>query len=198
MELPIFPLHTVLFPGEALSLRIFEQRYLKMISDCMREDKPFGVCFIRGEGAEVGEQVGCFSIGTLAKVTDFDQMNGVLNIEVRGSGKFRINESKYQEDKLMLADVDLICEDDIDQVPDSFSGLEKIYAQFLLETNSMDKKDEAGLSKVNSANDLANNLSSIAPISSGKKQKLLECTDAIERLKRLEHIFSNLQYTMLA
>ena len=53
MEVPLFPLHTVLFPGGPLPLRIFEPRYVDMVSRCMKDDVPFGVVLIR-EGAEVG------------------------------------------------------------------------------------------------------------------------------------------------
>jgi Lon protease-like protein len=64
--IPIFPLNTVLYPGGMLPLRIFEQRYLEMTRDCLRDTTPFGVCRIR-EGAEVGtpalpESVGCTAV----------------------------------------------------------------------------------------------------------------------------------------
>jgi hypothetical protein len=51
IEIPLFPLRTVLFPGGFLPLRIFEQRYLKMVRDCASADTGFGVCLIR-EGEE--------------------------------------------------------------------------------------------------------------------------------------------------
>ena len=54
MTYPLFPLSTVLFPGGPLPLRIFETRYLDMVSDCMRHEKPFGVCLIRN-GLETGD-----------------------------------------------------------------------------------------------------------------------------------------------
>src|SRR4026208_1105258 len=61
--IPIFPLNCVLYPGGMLPLRIFEQRYLDMTRDCLRDSTPFGVCRIK-EGVEVGkpalpETLGC-------------------------------------------------------------------------------------------------------------------------------------------
>ena len=50
-ELPLFPLRTVLFPGGLLELKIFEARYLDLMSRCMRERAPFGVVALRS-GAE--------------------------------------------------------------------------------------------------------------------------------------------------
>ena len=69
MEVPLFPLNTVLFPGGPLPLRIFEPRYLDMVSRCMKDDMPFGVVLIR-EGAEVGPASTC-EVGTLARIVDY-------------------------------------------------------------------------------------------------------------------------------
>ena len=52
-EVALFPLHTVLFPGGRLPLRIFEQRYMEMAKACLRDNAPFGVCLIH-QGKEVG------------------------------------------------------------------------------------------------------------------------------------------------
>ena len=52
-RIPLFPLHTVLFPGGPLQLRIFEPRYVDMVGRCMREDTGFGVALIV-EGSEAG------------------------------------------------------------------------------------------------------------------------------------------------
>jgi Lon protease-like protein len=52
--IPLFPLHTVLFPGGPLPLRIFETRYTDMVRRCMRAGEPFGVVLIQ-EGREAGE-----------------------------------------------------------------------------------------------------------------------------------------------
>ena len=65
MEIPLFPLNAVLFPGGRLPLRIFEQRYMDMAKACLREDRPFGVCLIR-EGKEVGSPAIPVDIGCLA------------------------------------------------------------------------------------------------------------------------------------
>jgi uncharacterized protein len=51
-DVPLFPLHTVLFPDGLLPLKIFEARYLDMARDCLRDKTPFGVCLLKS-GAEV-------------------------------------------------------------------------------------------------------------------------------------------------
>ena len=47
-SLPLFPLQTVLVPGAALGLRIFERRYLDLVRDCGRDGHGFGVCLVLG------------------------------------------------------------------------------------------------------------------------------------------------------
>ena len=47
MQIPLFPLNVVLFPEGELKLRIFEPRYIDMVSDCLRNDTGFGVCLIQ-------------------------------------------------------------------------------------------------------------------------------------------------------
>jgi Lon protease-like protein len=69
--IPLFPLNTVLFPGGPLRLRIFEPRYLDMVSRCMREDAGFGVALIVA-GREAGGAAQTVAIGTLARIVDFD------------------------------------------------------------------------------------------------------------------------------
>ena len=88
MEVPLFPLNTVLFPGGPLPLRIFETRYLDMVSRCMKDDLPFGVLLIR-EGAEVGPAATC-DVGTLARIVDWYQgSDGLLGVTAIGTERFR-------------------------------------------------------------------------------------------------------------
>ena len=47
VELPLFPLRTVLFPGMELPLRIFEERYRVMIRELLDSGGEFGVLLIR-------------------------------------------------------------------------------------------------------------------------------------------------------
>ena len=65
MQVPLFPLSTVLYPGGPLPLRIFEARYLDMISDCMKNEQCFGVVLIR-DGSESGPAT-TYDVGTLAR-----------------------------------------------------------------------------------------------------------------------------------
>lgn len=92
MELPLFPLHTVLFPGRPLPLHVFEQRYRDLLRDCLASDRRFGVVAIRS-GAEVGDGADLFEVGTVAQIERVDSLDdGRANIVTRGVTRFRIAE----------------------------------------------------------------------------------------------------------
>lgn len=116
-ERPLFPLNTPLFPKCTLQLQIFEQRYLKMISSCLRNGSSFTVCLLR-EGFEKQEVLGnadssaqnepiFYSVGTAAKIIDFDQMpNGLLSITLQGEQRQGLDLIRQQADGLWLAHAD--------------------------------------------------------------------------------------------
>jgi Lon protease-like protein len=90
MEMPLFPLNVVLFPGMVLPLHIFEPRYREMINRCLDEEIPFGVALIQ-EGQEVGGPARPYTIGTAARILRADRHeDGRLNITVVGTQRFRI------------------------------------------------------------------------------------------------------------
>ena len=91
MELPLFPLHTVLFPGRPLPLHVFEQRYREMLRDCLDGDRRFGVVAIKS-GAEVGTGADLFDVGTIAEIERVEHLDdGRANIVTRGVARFRID-----------------------------------------------------------------------------------------------------------
>jgi Lon protease-like protein len=92
MELPLFPLNVVLFPGMVLPLHIFEARYREMINRCVEEDIPFGVVLIQ-EGHEVGGAAKPYLVGTAARIMRVERLEDErMNITVVGAQRFRILE----------------------------------------------------------------------------------------------------------
>jgi Lon protease-like protein len=91
IELPLFPLNTVLFPGQVLPLHIFEERYRLMIRRCLAEDAPFGVVLIQS-GREVGESAEPHTVGTIARIIESTHLpDGTMNIVTVGTERFRIH-----------------------------------------------------------------------------------------------------------
>lgn len=106
--IPLFPLNTVLFPGGALPLKIFEQRYLDMAAACIKDDAPFGVCLI-ARGAEVGAPALPQPVGTLARIARWDmEQLGVLQVLALGGDRFRIKRHWTESSGLLHGEVDLL------------------------------------------------------------------------------------------
>lgn len=104
----LFPLGTVLFPGGALPLKIFEQRYLEMTKACLRDSLPFGVCLIR-EGREVGTSAVPESVGCLATIEQWDMPNSsMFHLLARGGERFRILETQLAANGLLSGEVEML------------------------------------------------------------------------------------------
>ncbi|MEM1113754.1 MAG: LON peptidase substrate-binding domain-containing protein [Pseudomonadota bacterium] len=109
-ELPLFPLSGVLLPYGRMPLQIFEQRYLDLVKDCLRNDSGFGVVWLR-RGAEVasgenGSEFGDY--GTVARIVDWDQLpNGLLGITIEGSDTFELHETRRADNGLVIGEVSL-------------------------------------------------------------------------------------------
>jgi Lon protease-like protein len=84
MRIPLFPLDTVLFPGTALPLHIFEERYRELIVECMEQNRVFGV--VRAEGDSMAI-IGCSArvVRILERFPD-----GRMNILCEGEQRFEI------------------------------------------------------------------------------------------------------------
>ena len=97
VQLPLFPLNLVLFPGQDLPLHIFEERYKSMIGDCLNQNVPFGVVLIK-EGLEVGTAAEPERIGTSARILRSELLEqGRMNIMTKGERRFEIEEIVQRE-----------------------------------------------------------------------------------------------------
>ena len=112
---PLFPLHTVLYPDGQLPLRIFEPRYVDMVSECLKTNSGFGVCLIK-QGAETGSAATCFNIGTYAEIIDFSgQINGLLTITIQGKRRLRVLQTAVRSNNLLTGNIDWIASDEAEE-----------------------------------------------------------------------------------
>lgn len=103
----MFPLGSVLFPGMPLALRVFEERYLKMMGAVLNDDNPqFGVVLIE-RGPEVGGGEKRFDVGTLAEVLEVAAPDGPLAVVARGTQRFRVT-SWLDDDPYPRAEIELL------------------------------------------------------------------------------------------
>ena len=170
-DIALFPLHTVLFPGGLLPLRIFEQRYMQMVSACLRESVPFGVCLIR-EGKEVGAPAVPHSVGCIARIVQWDmQQLGVLNVVARGEGRFRILDRRVEPDGLARAAIELLSEEIEDAAPEG-SALGVRLLRAIVEEGAGGRIEEPF--RFESASWVSARLAEVLPLPPEMKQKLLE------------------------
>jgi Lon protease-like protein len=186
VEIPLFPLGTVLFPGGPLPLRIFETRYIDLVRRCLRDDTGFGVVLIR-EGVEAGGPAETFDVGTYARIVDFSpQPDGLLGIRATGERRFRILERRRARDGLNVADVEWLPDDPNLPLPEELAELAPALDSILTQVGepyaSLERRAE-------DAAWVAGRLAEILPIPPGHKQHCLELDDPIERLRFLRPLF---------
>ncbi len=187
LTIPIFPLHSVLFPGGPLALRIFETRYLDMISRCLKTDSGFGVCLIK-EGAEVGEAAEVYPVGTLGRITYWDRRpDGLLGVTLRGERRFRIIDQRVEPDQLLMAEVALLPAEPACPLPDEYLGLAEMLQRIMGEldhpyTTLPKHYDDAGW--------VSARLTELLPLSHRHKQQLLEEGEPLQRLERLVQLIT--------
>ena len=99
MRIPLFPLNTVLFPGTALPLHIFEERYREMIGECILGKQPFGV--VRSDGEEMAI-IGCTA--RIVRVVE-RYRDGRMDILCEGERRFEI-EALDESRTFLQADVE--------------------------------------------------------------------------------------------
>jgi hypothetical protein len=185
-EIPIFPLNTVLFPGGALPLRIFETRYIDMVSQCMKEGHGFGVCLIK-EGAETGKAK-VHAVGTLAEIGDWSRgEDGLLHILARGARRFRVGTVRTQADGLNLGEVEFLPEDPLVAVPEPRRMLAELLKQVLQQLEA----EETELNYAD-AGWVGNRLAEVLPINLAQRQYLLELDDPLKRLEILQTLVQSL------
>jgi len=184
VNIPLFPLQSVLFPGGRLPLRIFEQRYMDMAKVCLKENSPFGVCLIaRGlEVAQAGKAAAePHGIGTLAHLADWDMPQlGVLNVTAQGSQRFRILHHWAEPSRLLRADVELIAEEDTIPIPGDYARLVPLLRVIVAELGPL---APAAPHRFFDAGWIGMRYAEVLPIPPAAKQKLLEVEDSIDRLE---------------
>ena len=178
-EIPLFPLQTVLYPGGPLSLRIFETRYLDMVSRCLKEEQGFGVCLIR-EGSEAGT-ARVHMTGTLARIRDWSQgPDGLLHILARGERRFHIQSLHTQGDGLNLGQVEWIADEPVAGLPEAREDMADLLRQIIRQVGGPygDLEEAYG-----DAGWVGERLAELLPISLPQRQYLLELSDPLKRIE---------------
>jgi len=182
IELPLFPLDVVLFPGEELPLHIFEPRYRLMINECYEQKSPFGIVLVRPDSEHFKEEP--YSVGTMAEIEVLDRLeDGRINLIARGLQRFRILDKHRQKPYLTgLVEVyeDRVVQDqnlttDANQARELFDS----YLQIFLEVVG---KEDIEFNLPTTPEELSHFIAYFLDVQNERKQQLLELTSTAQRL----------------
>lgn len=194
MELPLFPLRTVLFPGMELPLRIFEERYRVMIRELLDSGGEFGVLLIR-EGEEVGGGAIPHSIGTTARIEECREVEGgrfVLN--ARGVHRFRLLRMLPAR-PYPYGEVEYLPDQDEPITPTLRLAIETVRTTFPLYFRmalSLTDQWAQGLRLPDRPHELVNFLGPWLQVEEDAKQRLLEIEEAADRVAHLAEMIDDL------
>jgi uncharacterized protein len=205
--LPLFPLQLVLFPGAQLALKIFEARYLDLVSQCMRQRQPFGVVCLR-EGAEAGHAadtttttpgqttdtvtgkpaVQLYSVGTLAHIEELDaEQSGILRLRCVGGQRFKITGAASQRSNgLWVAPVQLVRADPPRAPGPAVQPAVQALADAIQQLLAHDHAPFAPPYRLDDAGWVANRWCELLPVDLAAKQKLMEMDDPLIRLSLVD------------
>jgi len=184
MQMPLFPLNTVLFPGMVIPLHIFEPRYRLLVRDVAQERAPFGVALIR-EGSEVGGPATPHDVGTSAYITHIQQLpGGRMNIHSVGFRRFRIHKLEHDRPYLTALVEDFPLEDP--GTPESTALANRLSNELrlFLGTFAHATQTDLNLEQLPDSGEELAYLAAIAmPLPMQEKQELLEASDLTALLK---------------
>ncbi len=180
MTVPLFPLGTVLFPEGPLPLRVFEPRYLDMVSRCLREDSGFGVVLaLEGGGGGLNTP----DLGTLARIVDWYQgSDGILGITAHGTHRFRLQATSRQPDGLWVGEVLLQPPEPACALPGEFRSMAALLKTIIDDLGRLYEHIEC---RYEDASWVSCRLAEILPMPLADKQRCLEAAGPVERLRLL-------------
>lgn len=116
----MFPLGSILMPGMALPLRLFEPRYLQMYADIIDHDREFGVVLIE-RGIESRDDNPTYDVGCAAYIVGSGiHEDGTLALVAIGRNRIRVVEWQ-KSDPYPLAVVE-----DLEDEPFSYDGMRSL------------------------------------------------------------------------
>lgn len=182
-RLALFPLNLVLFPGGLLPLRIFEPRYQRMVSECLRREEPFVVAAILDGGPEAGGVASTAGSGTLARIVDWERLDdGLLGLLCDGQERVVLGAVETEQDQLLRAEVIRQPAAAAQPLPADLAWTAALLDRLLQRIG--DPFDRLRAAEPN-ADHVAGRLTELMPLPISEKQALFEMEDAVERLRRL-------------
>jgi uncharacterized protein len=196
LALPLFPLQAVLFPDGLLELKIFEARYLDLMSRCMREQCPFGVVALKsGTEARVSnEAVAMHEVGTLAELIEVDSAEAnILLVRCRGAQRFVLAATRQQADGLWLGEATAIADDPVIAPNPTHANAVKSLADATRALEAQGAHPFLAPHRFDSAGWVANRWCEILPLPVEAKQRLMTLADPLARLDIVDSLMRSKQ-----
>jgi Lon protease-like protein len=132
---PLFPLPVVALPTESVPLHIFEDRYRRMIEECLQREREFGIVWLaEDELKHVG--CACEIEEVLERMED-----GRLNILARGTRPFRLIER--QDDLHYPAGLVEFLDDEEEQTDvEAARDARELYAELVEQATDQELEDD--------------------------------------------------------
>lgn len=189
-ELPLFPLRSVLFPGGLLHLKVFEARYVDLVSRCLREGTGFGVVCLR-EGSEVrgerDERVQFETVGVVARLDEVDAAQpGILDVRCVGTRRVALDAPAQRDDGLWLARARHLPEDEVEAPPTELCASVDALRHAVDTLAGQGARPFAEPYRYDDAGWVANRWCELLPISLAAKHKLMALDDAVLRLRLVD------------
>jgi Lon protease-like protein len=185
----LFPLQSVLFPGGLLSLKVFEARYLDLVSECLRNQQPFGVVCLR-QGSDVkreGEAVRFEQAGVLADLNEVDgEQAGILRVRCVGRQRFRLSDPKQEANGLWQATIERLPDDPKVLPTEALIPTVRALANAIATLKQQGNKPFLEPYRLDDAGWVANRWCELLPVSLAAKQKLMELDDPLVRLQLVD------------
>ncbi|SDX58657.1 LON peptidase substrate-binding domain-containing protein [Marinobacter mobilis] len=189
MNVPLFPLNSLVLPGGRIPLQLFEPRYIDMLTRCLKEDRGFVIVLLR-EGLETSTSVAFYDIGTYVRIIDFQQLdNGLLGITVEGEAKVAVANCWQAGDGLNMGDVEYLLDERSAAIPDEFAELPEVLRTLFRHPVVNDLNMEVDYEN---ARDVGWRLTELLPIDTRDKQRLAELQDPLDRLRRLQDLLDGM------
>lgn len=186
---PLFPLQSVLFPDGLLSLKVFEARYLDLVSECLRTQQPFGVVCLRqgGEVQREGDRHRFADVGVLAELTEVDgEQAGILRVKCVGRQRFKVREVEQQTDGLWRARIRRMDADPRVAPSDALLSTVRALANAIGTLKTQGSSPFLDPYRFDDAGWVANRWCELLPIPLAAKQRLMELTDPMVRLQLVD------------
>ena len=186
---PIFPLKSIVLPGGLFPLRIFERRYLDMVTKCIKHDDGFCISLVKKEAPD-SYVTEIYEYGSWVKIYDWNQLeDGLLGITVEGQDIVKISNTSLDNENLLRGEIERLDSEKEYLIPQKYTTLSKFYKKIypMIKTFIHYKEERFA-----DASWVSYRLTECLPIDLETKCNLIGTSNSIDRLEKINTIMEKL------